>query len=88
MSTTQRPPRAEGQWAVDGRTPLNPNEEFKAADDGLRVRERIETIYSREGFDSIPADDLHGTAALVGPVHPAQAGHRRRPHRRPWARTN
>ena len=60
MSTTQRPPRAEGQWAIDGRTPLNANEQFKATDDGLRVRERIETIYSREGFDSIAADDLHG----------------------------
>jgi sulfite reductase (ferredoxin) len=60
MTASQRPARAEGQWAIDGRAPLNPNEEFKAADDGLNVRHRIETIYSREGFDSIPADDLHG----------------------------
>jgi sulfite reductase (ferredoxin) len=59
-STTTRPPRDEGQWAVTGRNPLNPNEVFKAADDGLNVRERIETIYSKEGFGSIPAEDLRG----------------------------
>ena len=59
-STTQRTARPEGQWAVDGPVPLNPNEEFKAADNGLHVRERIERVYAREGFDSIPADDLHG----------------------------
>ena len=34
MTTTARPPaRSNGQWAVDGREPLNPNEVFKAADD-------------------------------------------------------
>jgi hypothetical protein len=58
-----RPPRtgrSNGQWAVDGREPLNPNEEFKAADNGLNVRERIETIYARDGFDSIPSEDLYG----------------------------
>ena len=58
-----RPPRAgrsNGQWKVDGRTPLNANEEAKAEDNGLNVRERIETIYAHEGFDSIPDSDLHG----------------------------
>ncbi|MFB9733142.1 nitrite/sulfite reductase [Ornithinimicrobium kibberense] len=55
-----RPGRPQGQWAVDGREPLNANEAVKAADNGLNVRERIETIYAREGFDSIPTDDLHG----------------------------
>ena len=61
MATTpKRTARAEGQWAVDGAAPLNANEEFKAADNGLHVRQRIETIYARQGFDSIPADDLHG----------------------------
>ena len=59
-TTTKRPPRAEGQWAVDGTDPLNPNEEFKAADNGLHVRQRIEEIYAKQGFDSIPSDDLHG----------------------------
>ena len=52
--------RSNGQWAVDGREPLNANEVFKAADGGLEVRARIETIYAHEGFDSIPDDDLHG----------------------------
>jgi sulfite reductase (ferredoxin) len=58
-----RPPRAgrsNGQWAVDGRAPLNANEEMKAAGGGLDVRERIETVYAVQGFDSIPDDDLHG----------------------------
>ncbi|MCT1600975.1 nitrite/sulfite reductase [Kocuria sp. p3-SID1433] len=63
--TTSRPARArkpkpEGQWAVDGREPLNHNEEFKAADDGFAVRARIEQKYSKEGFASIDPDDLHG----------------------------
>ena len=54
-------PRSNGQWLVDGRDPLNPNEVFKAADDDpLAVRGRIESVYARDGFDSIPADDLHG----------------------------
>ena len=60
MTTSTRSGRSNGQWAIDGRAPLNHNEEFKAADNGLNVRERIETVYAREGFDSIPADDLHG----------------------------
>ncbi len=55
-----RAPRDEGQWALGSTTPLNANEEFKVADNGLNVRERIETIYSREGFASIPPDDLRG----------------------------
>ena len=55
-----RKPRDEGQWALGSTTPLNPNEEFKAADGGLNVRERIEQIYAKEGFASIPEDDLRG----------------------------
>lgn len=60
MTSSARPQRSNGQWAVDGRVPLNPNEEFKAADGGLSVRQRVLDTYAREGFDSIPADDLHG----------------------------
>src|SRR5680860_1618052 len=52
--------RSNGQWAVDGRAPLNSNESLKSDDDGLNVRERIENVYSRKGFDSISDDDLHG----------------------------
>ncbi|MGN6753448.1 MAG: nitrite/sulfite reductase [Intrasporangium sp.] len=57
---TPRARRANGQWKVDGPAPLNANEELKAEDNGLNVRERIETIYARQGFDSIPDSDLHG----------------------------
>jgi len=62
-SAQVRPPRAgrsNGQWAIDGTEPLNANEVFKAEDNGLNVRERIEQVYSVEGFDSITGDDLHG----------------------------
>ncbi|MCA5892573.1 nitrite/sulfite reductase [Isoptericola sp. NEAU-Y5] len=58
-----RPSRAgkpNGQWKVDGTTPLNRNEEVKQEGPPLAVRERIETIYAHQGFDSIADDDLHG----------------------------
>jgi sulfite reductase (ferredoxin) len=50
----------QGQWALGEREPLNPNEKFKLEDDALNVRARVEQIYSKEGFDSIPAEDLQG----------------------------
>ncbi len=52
--------RSNGQWKVDGTTPLNGNEAWKQEDGGLSVRERIESTYSRLGFDSIDPTDLHG----------------------------
>ncbi|KRF24891.1 nitrite/sulfite reductase [Phycicoccus sp. Soil803] len=52
--------KATGAWADGDRTPLNANEEFKQADDGLNVRARIEEVYSKEGFASIPGEDLRG----------------------------
>ena len=52
--------RSNGQWKVDGTTPLNGNETWKQEDGGLSVRERIESTYSRLGFDSIDPTDLHG----------------------------
>jgi sulfite reductase (ferredoxin) len=58
-----RPPRADrsnGQWKVDGTAPLNANETWKQEEGGLGVRERIETIYAKQGFDSIPPQDLSG----------------------------
>ncbi len=54
------PKRPEGQWAFGEREPLNANERFKLDDDGLNVRHRIETVYAREGFASIPGEDLRG----------------------------
>lgn len=62
-SPRPRPARAgqpTGAWADGDRTPLNHNEEFKAQDDGLNVRERIETVYAEQGFAAISADDLRG----------------------------
>ncbi|MBD0747927.1 nitrite/sulfite reductase [Streptomyces sp. CBMA152] len=62
-ATARRKPgrhRGEGQWAVGHFTPLNGNEQFKKDDDGLNVRTRIETIYSKRGFDSIDPNDLRG----------------------------
>jgi sulfite reductase (ferredoxin) len=49
-----------GQWALGELEPLNANEKFKHEDDALNVRARVEQVFSKEGFDSIPADDLHG----------------------------
>ena len=71
MTATQNTPRptrskSNGQWAVDGTDPLNGNEVFKQADDALNVRQRIIDTYSRQGFDSIPSDDLHGRFRWMG----------------------
>ena len=52
--------RSEGQWALGERTPLNPNEEWKAKEGGLAVRDRVLSTYARDGFASIPGDDLRG----------------------------
>lgn len=65
-----RPPRPSskpnGQWKVDGTTPLNGNEEWKQVDNGLSVRDRIENIYSKGGFASIDPTDLHGRFRVWG----------------------
>ena len=62
MPSSTRPTRSKetGQWALGQRAPLNPNEVFKAEDDGLNVRARVEQIYSKQGFASIPPHDLRG----------------------------
>ncbi|MFC8527545.1 nitrite/sulfite reductase [Nocardia sp. NPDC057227] len=52
--------RAEGQWALGYREPLNPNEQAKKDDNPLNVRARIENIYSKTGFDGIDKGDLRG----------------------------
>lgn len=60
--TTARPAKArnEGQWALGHREPLNANEELKKAGNPLDVRERIENIDAKQGFDSIDKTDLRG----------------------------
>ena len=60
---TLRPPRkarSNGQWALDGRKPLNDNEAFKQDGDPLAVRDRIMRIYGPGGYESIAPDDLNG----------------------------
>lgn len=52
--------RSAGQWALGELEPLNSNEQVKKDDHPLNVRERIETIYSKQGFDSIDKADLRG----------------------------
>jgi sulfite reductase (ferredoxin) len=52
--------RSEGQWALGDVTALNANEEWKAREGGLAVRERVLSTYAREGFASIPGEDLRG----------------------------
>ncbi|MDO4918360.1 nitrite/sulfite reductase [Kocuria sp.] len=77
--TGQRPPTAQsgrvrgprkgtdlGQWKVSGRTPLNHNEEFKAEENSLNVRQRIIEEYSKTGYASIPSDDVHGRFRWLG----------------------
>ena len=69
-----RKPKPQGQWALGQTEPLNDNERFKAEDNGLNVRERIETIYSVHGFGSIPADDLRGRMRWWGLYTQREAG--------------
>ena len=58
--------KPNGQWKIDGKAPLNGNEEWKQVDDGLSVRDRIENIYSKGGFASIDPTDLHGRFRVWG----------------------
>ncbi|WP_217915489.1 nitrite/sulfite reductase [Miltoncostaea marina] len=66
--------RAGGQWALGYREPLNGNERMKRDDDGLNVRERIISKYSKEGFDSIWPDDLRGRFRWWGLYTQRRAG--------------
>lgn len=53
-----RAKKPEGQWKIDGTQPLNHDEEVKQVEPVLEVKQRVLDIYSKQGFDSIPADDL------------------------------
>ncbi|MDO4911625.1 MAG: nitrite/sulfite reductase [Corynebacterium sp.] len=73
MTTTTRPaaraarkPKPEGQWKIDGQEPLNDDERLKQESPALEVRERIINLYSKQGFDSIPAEDLAPRFKWVG----------------------
>jgi sulfite reductase (ferredoxin) len=52
--------RPEGQWALGQTEPLNANEAWKAREGGLAVRDRVVSTYARDGFASIPGEDLRG----------------------------
>lgn len=66
MPPASKRKKAEGQWALGYREPLNKNEELKKNDDGLNVRRRIIDIYSKNGFDSIDPADLRGRFRWMG----------------------
>src|SRR5699024_9388967 len=61
-----RKPRTQGQWLVDGTTPLNDDEKIKQEDVGLGVIDRIRETYAKQGFDSIPKEDLAPRFKWVG----------------------
>lgn len=61
-----RPKRAEGQWALGMREPLNKNEQSKKEDDPLNVRDRIINVYAKRGFASIDPADLRGRFRWMG----------------------
>ena len=58
--------KAQGQWALGYREPLNPNERAKRDDDALNVRARIVDIYSKQGFGSIDPGDLRNRFRWMG----------------------
>ena len=66
--TTRRPKakKPQGQWLIDGREPLNDDERIKQEDAGLAVQQRVRDIYAKEGFDSIPAEDLAPRFKWIG----------------------
>ena len=61
-----RKPRPQGQWLVDGTTPLNDDERIKQEDAGTAVAQRIRDIYAKEGFGSIAKEDLSPRFKWVG----------------------
>ena len=77
--------KGQGQWALGHLEPLKPNERIKKDDDGLNVRARIENIYSQARLRLDRPGRPARPDALVGPLHPAQARHRRRQDRDPRA---
>src|SRR5699024_7430796 len=54
----RRTPKPEGQWKIDGMEPLNNDERIKQEDPGLSAKQRVIDVYSKQGFASIPPEDL------------------------------
>lgn len=65
-SRPARKPKPQGQWLIDGREPLNNDERIKQEDAGLAVKQRVIDCYSKEGFSSIPAEDLAPRFKWIG----------------------
>lgn len=63
---TARKPKPEGQWKVDGKTPLNHDEELKQEEPVLQVKQRVIDTYSKQGFSSIPNEDLYPRFKWLG----------------------
>ncbi|WKK60454.1 nitrite/sulfite reductase [Corynebacterium sp. P3-F1] len=62
----QRTPKPEGQWKIDGQTPLNHDEELKQEEPVLQVKQRVIDTYSKQGFSSIPNEDLYPRFKWLG----------------------
>ncbi|MEJ5920384.1 nitrite/sulfite reductase [Corynebacterium sp. H78] len=62
----KRAPKPQGQWLIDGHDPLNDDERIKQEDAGLAVKQRVIDTYSKQGFDSIPAEDLAPRFKWIG----------------------
>ncbi|MDQ2797437.1 MAG: nitrite/sulfite reductase [Actinomycetota bacterium] len=60
------PNKAQGQWALGYREPLNPNEQSKKDDNPLNVRRRIIDIYQHTGFAGIDPGDMRGRFRWMG----------------------
>ncbi|MDK8450212.1 nitrite/sulfite reductase [Corynebacterium mastitidis] len=54
----RRQPKPEGQWKIDGRSPLNDDERIKQEEEALAVRQRVIDVYSKQDFDSIAPEDI------------------------------
>ncbi|MBC2681336.1 nitrite/sulfite reductase [Corynebacterium anserum] len=63
---TRKANKPQGQWLVDGKEPLNDDERIKQEDVGLSVMQRVRDIYSKEGFASIPPEDLAPRFKWIG----------------------
>ena len=64
--TDRAAPKPQGQWLIDGKKPLNNDERIKQDDAGLAVADRVREIYAKQGFDSIPAEDLAPRFKWIG----------------------
>ena len=66
MTATVRTKKPEGQWLIDGPSPLNHDEELKQVEPVLEVRQRVIDTYSKGGFDSIAREDLYPRFKWLG----------------------